>query len=209
MIQVYICYKFKKRFCRPHEKHMHCGSSVVFRRTLVAHKILQSALVFTPSVAKPSVKGLPTACCLQFIILSWLIMAGRLQHSSPAIRIQLVPQKAWLSHVSSCSLQCPLAFACESKGVAYAWRFLNWTSKCHVWTLDPWKMQTPPRYKALRKAINLLQPNECGGPGLTPADHLGWVLSSWQDAMKEMEFGEDTDTVSLQPYETRLNIIWL
>lgn len=69
-------------------------------------------------------------------------------------------------------------------------------------------MQTP-RYKAPQKVINLLQPNQCGGPRLTPADHLGWVLSSWQDVIKEIEFEEDMDIVSLQPYETRLNILWL
>lgn len=57
--------------------------------------------------------------------------------------------------------------------------------------------------------MNLLQPNQCVGPELTLADHLGWVLSSWQEAIEEIEFGEDTDIVSLQPYETRLDILWL
>ena len=59
MIQVYICQKFKKkRLFRPHEKHVQCGSGGVFRRTLVAYKILWAALVFAPSMAKLRAKGL-------------------------------------------------------------------------------------------------------------------------------------------------------
>lgn len=60
MIQVYICQKFKKkkRLFRPYGKHVQCGSSGVFRKTLVAHEILWAALVFAPYMANLRAKGL-------------------------------------------------------------------------------------------------------------------------------------------------------
>lgn len=105
--QVYISYKSKKTLQTSQETRA-LWSGVVLWRTLCTQKPSVCWCWLHPWQSQGQ-SG--SDSFLLIIILSRLIMMT----SGLAPWIQLVPQKAWLSHVSSCSLRCALAFVYESK----------------------------------------------------------------------------------------------